>query len=70
MRYGYTQRFVVFIDTNQGIAAFYSFACFPKKDHPDLVHYVQAIPEMLIFANFMNDILRYSQSDFPFTLSC
>lgn len=44
---------------NQGISVFYSFACFPKNDHADLIDYIQAIPEMLIFTNFLNDVLRY-----------
>ncbi|KAJ7639232.1 hypothetical protein FB45DRAFT_905031 [Roridomyces roridus] len=42
-----------------GISGFYSYACFPKKDHPDVVDYVQAIPEMLIFTNFLNDVLSF-----------
>ncbi|KZV75179.1 terpenoid synthase [Peniophora sp. CONT] len=46
-----------------GISAFYSYACFPKKDHPDLVNYVQAIPEMLVLANFMNDILSFYKEE-------
>ncbi|KAJ7137162.1 hypothetical protein C8R44DRAFT_608381 [Mycena epipterygia] len=43
-----------------GISGFYSFACFPKKDHPDVVDYVQAIPEILIFTNFLNDNAHFS----------
>lgn len=39
---------------------FYSFACFPKRDHPDLVDYVQAIPDILVFTNFLNDVLRFA----------
>ena len=43
----------------KGIAAYYAFACFPKVGHPDLVNYVQAIPEIMVFTNFVNDALRY-----------
>ncbi|KZV77243.1 terpenoid synthase [Peniophora sp. CONT] len=46
-----------------GIAAFYSFACFPKKDHPDLSDYIHAIPEMLIFTNFMNDVPSFYKEE-------
>ncbi|VDB87317.1 unnamed protein product [Peniophora sp. CBMAI 1063] len=46
-----------------GVSVFYSFACFPKKNHPDLVNYIQAIPEMLIFTNFLNDVLSYYKED-------
>ncbi|KAG6834603.1 hypothetical protein H0H93_008659, partial [Arthromyces matolae] len=41
-----------------GISGFYSYACFPKKDHPDVINYIQAIPEILVFTNFLNDVLR------------
>ncbi|KAF8160349.1 hypothetical protein K438DRAFT_1985778 [Mycena galopus ATCC 62051] len=47
-----------YVRSLSGISGFYSYACFPKKDHPDVVDYVQAIPEMLIFTNFLNDVLR------------
>ncbi|KAF9056789.1 hypothetical protein BDP27DRAFT_1242313 [Rhodocollybia butyracea] len=38
-----------------GVSGFYAYACFPMKDHPDVIEYVQAIPEILIFTNFLND---------------
>ncbi|KAJ7253780.1 hypothetical protein C8J57DRAFT_1237036 [Mycena rebaudengoi] len=49
-----------FIDGSclEGSLVFYSFACFPKEGSPDVVDYVQAIPEILIFTNFLNDVLR------------
>ncbi|KZV67270.1 terpenoid synthase [Peniophora sp. CONT] len=46
-----------------GIAAYYAFACFPQKDHPDLVNYVQAIPEITIFINFLNDVLSFYKEE-------
>ncbi|KAJ7091835.1 hypothetical protein C8R44DRAFT_647324 [Mycena epipterygia] len=49
-----------YVRSLSGISGFYSFACFPKKDHPDVVDYVQAIPEILIFTNFLNDNAHFS----------
>ncbi|KAG6829532.1 hypothetical protein H0H92_004269 [Tricholoma furcatifolium] len=46
-----------------GISGFYAYGCFPKKDHPDVVDYVQAIPEILVFTNFLNDVLSYYKEE-------
>ncbi|KAF8066773.1 isoprenoid synthase domain-containing protein [Lyophyllum atratum] len=46
-----------------GISGFYAYACFPKKDHPDVVDYVQAIPEILVFTNFLNDVLSFYKEE-------
>ncbi|KAJ7859603.1 hypothetical protein B0H14DRAFT_3446497 [Mycena olivaceomarginata] len=47
-----------YVRSLSGISGFYAYACFPKRDHPDIVDYVQAIPEILIFTHFLNDVLR------------
>ncbi|KAJ7346263.1 isoprenoid synthase domain-containing protein [Mycena albidolilacea] len=52
-----------YVRSLSGISGFYSFACFPKKDHPDVVDYVQAIPEILIFTNFLNDVLSFYKEE-------
>ncbi|KZV64296.1 terpenoid synthase [Peniophora sp. CONT] len=52
-----------YVRSLSGIASFYSFACFPKVDHPDLIHYIQAIPEMLIFTNHVNDVLSFYKEE-------
>ncbi|KAJ6449859.1 hypothetical protein C8R45DRAFT_849405 [Mycena sanguinolenta] len=52
-----------YVRSLSGISGFYSFACFPKKDHPDVVDYVQAIPEILIFTNFPNDVLSFYKEE-------
>ncbi|KAJ7040891.1 hypothetical protein C8F04DRAFT_947670 [Mycena alexandri] len=44
-------------------AAFYAYACFPKRDHPNIFDYVQAIPEITIHTNFINDVLRQEEMD-------
>ncbi|KAG6909896.1 hypothetical protein DXG01_014710 [Tephrocybe rancida] len=46
-----------------GISGFYAYGCFPKKDHPDVVDYVQAIPEILVFTNFLNDVLSFYKEE-------
>ena len=43
----------------QGVAAWYAYGCFPRIDHPDLVRYIQAIPEIVVFINHANDVIRY-----------
>ncbi|KZV77247.1 terpenoid synthase [Peniophora sp. CONT] len=52
-----------YIRNLSGVPVFYSFACFPQKDHPDLVNYIQAIPDMLIFTNFLNDVLSFYKEE-------
>ncbi|KAI0031073.1 isoprenoid synthase domain-containing protein [Vararia minispora EC-137] len=52
-----------YVRSLSGISGFYSYACFPKKDHPDVVDYVQAIPEILIFTNFLNDVLSFYKEE-------
>ncbi|KAG5729149.1 Trichodiene synthase [Termitomyces sp. T112] len=46
-----------------GISGFYAYACFPKKDHPDVIDYIQAIPEILVFTNFLNDVLSFYKEE-------
>lgn len=52
-----------FVRNLSGISGFYAYACFPKKDHPDVVDYVQAIPEILVFTNFLNDVLSFYKEE-------
>ncbi|KAG5735145.1 Trichodiene synthase [Termitomyces sp. T112] len=46
-----------------GVSGFYAYACFPKKDHPDVMDYIQAIPEILVFSNFLNDVLSFYKEE-------
>ncbi|KAG5352773.1 hypothetical protein C0989_000546 [Termitomyces sp. Mn162] len=46
-----------------GISGFYAYACFPKKDHPDVMDYIQAIPDILVFTNFLNDVLSFYKEE-------
>ncbi|KAJ7681607.1 hypothetical protein B0H17DRAFT_1076016 [Mycena rosella] len=46
-----------------GAAAFYAYACFPKRDHPNIVDYVQAIPEITMNTNFINDVLSFYKEE-------
>ncbi|KIJ36042.1 hypothetical protein M422DRAFT_179866 [Sphaerobolus stellatus SS14] len=52
-----------YVRSLSGISGFYSYACFPKRDHPDVIDYVQAIPEILVFTNFLNDVLSYYKEE-------
>ncbi|KAG6876109.1 hypothetical protein C0992_000946 [Termitomyces sp. T32_za158] len=45
------------------ISSFYAYACFPKKDHPEVTDYIQAIPDILVFTNFLNDVLSFYKEE-------
>ena len=45
-----------------GTAVAYAFMLFPKKSHPDMSVYIQAIDDMCLFINLANDILSYASS--------
>ena len=45
-----------------GTAVAYAFMLFPKKSHPDMSVYIQAIEDMCLFINLANDILSYASS--------
>ncbi|KAF5345287.1 hypothetical protein D9758_008417 [Tetrapyrgos nigripes] len=52
-----------FLRLKSGVANAYALATFPKDRHPDLSVYVQALPDMSDFINFVNDILSFYKED-------
>ncbi|THU92381.1 terpenoid synthase, partial [Dendrothele bispora CBS 962.96] len=48
-----------FLRMKTGIAPAYSYAVFPKSQHPDTSVFVQALPDMDDFINLGNDILSF-----------
>jgi hypothetical protein len=46
-----------FLRTKTGVAAAYSLMIFPKRRHPDISAYLQAVADMNFFADCTNDIL-------------
>ncbi|VDC01473.1 unnamed protein product [Peniophora sp. CBMAI 1063] len=52
-----------YLRSQSGIATFLSFACFPAQDHPDHMRYIQAIPEMLVFSDHINDVISFYKEE-------
>ncbi|KAG6897593.1 hypothetical protein C0992_013270 [Termitomyces sp. T32_za158] len=52
-----------YVRSLSGIAGFYAFACFPQRDHPDVMDYIQAIPEIFVLGTSLNDVLSFYKEE-------
>lgn len=54
--------FLVFFRAKTGVAEPFAFFCFPEDTHPearDLDHYVAVVPAIMLFLDYVNDLLSF-----------
>lgn len=52
-------RWPYFLRDKDGISEVYSFMTFPRAHDPKVACYVEAVPDMVLYINFVNDIMSW-----------